>query len=152
MIEIRQQTETAAPPEAVFEYIVEPHNHLQFTPSLMDIHNVRSSDVGKRGEYRFKMIGTAMTGEFVDTTFDQPTERTFELRGDIEGTNSWVLTPTDDGTRIEYTATADLPGPGLLDLVTEPIARRFLQREVEATLENLTDLLEERYAPTERPA
>jgi len=38
----------------------------------------------------------------------------------------------------------ELLGPDLLDPITDPIAERFLHREAESMMENLTMLVEER--------
>lgn len=144
MIEIDEEIETAVPPGEVFDFIADPHNHMKFTPSLMDISDVEETDIGKRGRYAFKMVGARMDGWFDDETFEPPTERRYELSGDIEGYVAWEIDAVDGGSRVRYRSEIDPPGPDLLDSLTDPVAKRFLTREAASTLENLTVLLEER--------
>lgn len=143
MIEIDEAVETEVPPGEVFDFIADPYNHVKFTPSLMDISDVEAGDVGKQGNYAFKMVGARMEGRFDDETFDPPNERRYELSGDIEGSVAWQVEEVDDGSRVRYRSSIDPPGPDLLESLTDPVAKRFLTREAESTLENLTVLLEE---------
>lgn len=143
MIEIDEAVETEVPPGEVFDFIADPYNHVKFTPSLMDISDVEETDVGKRGNYAFKMVGARMEGRFEDETFDPPTERRYELTGDIEGTVAWQVEEVDDRSRVRYRSSIDPPGPDLLNTLTDPVAERFLTRDAASTLENLTVLLAE---------
>jgi len=143
MIDIDEAVETEVPPGKAFDFIADPYNHVKFMPSLMDISDVEETDVGNAGNYAFKMVGTRMAGRFEDVTFDRPTERRYELSGDIEGFVAWHVDDVDGGSRIRYRSEIDPPGPDLLDTLTNPVAKRFLTREAESTLENLTVLLEE---------
>lgn len=143
MIEIDETVETEVPPGEVFDFIADPYNHVKFTPSLMDVSDVEETDVGKAGNYAFKMIGTRMEGRFEDVAFDRPTERRYELSGDIGGFVAWHIDDVDGGSRVRYRSEIDPPGPDLLDTLTDPVAERFLTREAKSTLENLTVLLEE---------
>lgn len=152
MLEIDQETDIDASPTTVFDFIAEPQNHVTIMPSLMDIANVEDRDIGKAGEFTFKMVGTSLEGRFSDIVFERPSQRTFELEGDLGGTVSWEFTETDTGTHVRYHSELDLPGPDLLDTVTDPIAKRFLQREAESTLETLQDLVEEGEQAAEPPA
>ena len=143
MIELDQRREIDASPETVFELLADPRNHQKFTPSLTDVSDVSENDAGKRGTYEFGMVGTTMTGEFADTAYDPPNRRAYDLTGDIEGTVEWTVEATDGGSRVRYRSTIDLPGPDILDTITDPVAKRFMRQEVESTLENLKVLLEE---------
>lgn len=152
MIDIDQEIDIEASPETVFDFIADPHNHVKILPSLMDISEVSDGDVGKQGAYTFKMVGTTTEGRFVDTVFDRPDERTYELEGDLSGHVRWTIAPTDEGSQVRYQSELDLPGPDLLDAITDPIAARFLRREAESTLENLKLLVEEQEQAAEPAA
>lgn len=149
MVELELETEIDASPEEVFDYIADPHNHEKFLPSLVSISNVGDNDVGKEGEYVYKMVGQSMDGRFFDVEFDRPTRRSYELEGDLEGTVTWTIEGTDGGSRVHYHQEIDLPGPDLLDPIAEPVAGKFLQREADSMMENLKLLVEERTAPAE---
>lgn len=143
MVELDQEIVIDAPPTAVFEFIADPHNHEKFTPSIVDISDVGENDVGKEGAYTFKMVGVTMEGRFSDLTFDPPVERSYELTGDITGTITWTIEEADGGARVRYQSTVEFPGPDLLETVTEPVVRRFSQKEIESALEQLQILMEE---------
>jgi hypothetical protein len=127
----------------VFDYIADPHNHEKFTPSIVDVSDVEEADVGKRGAYTFKMVGVAMEGRFSDTTFGRPTERSYDLTGDITGSITWTIEDVDGGSHVRYQSTVEFPGPDLLETVTEPVVRRFSENEIESALEQLRILMEE---------
>lgn len=143
MIEFDQRIDVDASPEEVFELLADPRNHQKFMPSLTDISEVSDNDVGKRGVYEFEMVGTSMTGEFADTAYDPPNRRAYDFTGDIEGTVEWTVEAGDGESRVRYRSTIDMPGPDLLDAITDPVAKRFMRQEVESTLENLKVLVEE---------
>jgi uncharacterized protein YndB with AHSA1/START domain len=144
MIEASADTVIEVPQAEVFDYIADPENHPTFTPSLMAVSNVEETDVGWRGEYTFKMVGTTTEGTFEDVEFDRPKVRSYELSGDIDGTVTWTLEDVPEGTRVHYDSEPDFPGPDFLETVTDPILQRFSDREVDSIVENLRDLLEER--------
>jgi carbon monoxide dehydrogenase subunit G len=148
MIEIEAETTVDASPETVFEFIAVPKNHPKIMPSLIEISNVRDTDIGKQGRYVFKMVGQAMEGQFTDTEFDRPNQRAYELTGDIEGTVTWTIEASGEGAHVNYDQETDPPGPDMLETVTEPIASTFLQREADTTVENLRTLVEESVTDT----
>lgn len=143
MIDIAADTTVDASPETVFEFIATPDNHPKILPSLVEISDVVETDIGKRGRYEFKMVGQPMEGEFTDTEFDRPTQRSYDLTGDIEGTVSWSIEPEDDATLVTYQQRTHPPGPDMLEAVTEPVVTKFLQREADTMMENLRTLVEE---------
>lgn len=143
MIEVEAETTVNASPEAVFEFIADPKNHPKILPSLVDISSVEEAEIGKQGRYVFKMVGQAMEGRFTDTEFDRPNQRTYDLTGDIEGTVRWTIEAGEGGTHVNYRQSSAPLGPDLLETITEPIARTFLQREAETMVENLRTLVDE---------
>lgn len=143
MIEVEAETTASASPETVFEFIADPNNHPKILPSLVEISDVESNDVGKQGRYVFKMVGQAMEGQFTDIEFDRPNRRAYELTGDIEGTVTWSIDGVEEGTQVVYLQETEPLGPDLLEIVTEPIAKTFLQREADTMIENLRTLVEE---------
>ncbi|MFB6298095.1 MAG: SRPBCC family protein [Salinirussus sp.] len=148
MIESESETHIDAPPEAVFDFIAAGKNHEKFMPSLVEVSDVEDTDVGIRGRYVFEMVGQTMEGQFDDTEFDRPNRRAYELTGDIEGTVTWTVENSDGGTRLHYHHEADIPGPDLLETVTDPVAGTYLQREVDSMVENVKMLVEENAART----
>lgn len=150
MAELELESQIDASPETVFDYIADPNNHEKFLPSLVEISDVGENDVGKQGRYVYKMVGQSMEGRFADTEFDRPNRRAYDLMGDLEGQVTWTIEAADDGANVHYHQVVDLPGPDLLESITEPIAEKFLQREAESMMENLTMLVEERATSPEQ--
>lgn len=142
MIDLEVTTDIDRDPETVFDYLADPYNHTDILPSLTEIGDVSDGDVGKQGRYVYSMLGTTLDGRFEDVTFDRPNARCYELTGGLEGTVEWRLEERDGGTHVVYAARLDLPGPDLLETITDPVARRFLKREADATVENLEMVLE----------
>ena len=142
MVELAAETHVEASPETVFDFIAVPENHVKILPSLVEISDVEETDVGERGRYVFKMVGQSMEGAFDDIEFDRPNRRAYDLTGDIDGTVTWTIEAANEGADVEYHQELDLPGPDLLDTITEPIARTFLQRETDTMMENLRTLVE----------
>jgi len=149
MIESEAEITVDASPETVFDFIAVPNNHPKILPSLVEISDVEDTEIGERGKYTFKMVGQAMEGQFADIEFDRPNRRVYELTGDIEGTVTWTIEASDDGSFVEYHQETAPPGPDLLETVTEPVVGTLLQREADTMMENLRTLVEGGMTDTE---
>jgi carbon monoxide dehydrogenase subunit G len=143
MIELEIKSDIDAPPETVFEFIADPHNHTKILPSLVEVSNVEETDTGKEGRYVFNMVGQEIDGGFSDTEFESPNRRAYETTGGLEGEVRWTIEGTNEGAHVTYEQETVVPGPELFDVVTDPVARTFLQREADTMIENLRTLVEE---------
>ncbi len=152
MIEIDQDIETEASPTEAFDFIADPENHVKFSPAMMDVSNVRDGEAGKEGEWTFKVVGMSLEGQFSDTEFDRPNLRSYELEGDIDGSETWRIESADGGSRITYRTRTEVPGPDILGSIAQPIAKRFMRNDAETKLENLKTLLDEQVSAEEQPA
>lgn len=148
MIELEVESDIDASPETVFEFVADPHNHVKILPSLVDISNVEETDTGRQGRYVFKMVGQEMEGQFIDTEFDRPNRRAYDTTGDLEGAVTWTIEAADGGAHVTYEQETDIPGPDVLDAITDPVAKKFLQREADTMIENLRTLAEEEVTAT----
>lgn len=148
MIEVDEEIVIDAQPAEVFDFIADPTNHERFTPSIVAITDVEEHDVGKRGAYEFEMVGVTTEGRFMDVTFERPTERSYELEGDITGTVTWTIEAVDGGSRVRYRSSIEFPGPDIVETVAEPVLRRFSENEVESALTQLRIMMEEGKATT----
>ena len=142
MVTVSHTVRVDAPVETVFEYVDEPENHVEMTPSITAVSNVEPLDSGgKRLDYTYEMAGVSLTGT-METPVYEPNDRiVFRMDGDLSGTLTWAFEPEGDATRVTYTAEYDLPG-GVLAKVAEPFAVRYNERELRTTLQNLRDRLE----------
>lgn len=133
-----------APVEEVYEYLIVPENHVEILPSLMDIRNVDELDSGGfEGEYTFKMLGMELEGSFRDTEVITSERRVYELTGDIEAEVRYEFESVDGETRFTYFQDYEPLHSGLVGKITQPMADRYLKREVSNTLENTKMIIEE---------
>jgi len=136
-------TLVAADPEAVFAFLDEPANHAAITPGLADVRDIEPLDNGgKRLSYTYRMAGTGIDGEIVQTVHNSPERHVFELRGRLTGTIDLRLAPVEGGTKLRYAATYDLPENALTRLGA-PVIRRFNERQLRAALENVAARFDE---------
>jgi carbon monoxide dehydrogenase subunit G len=142
VLEVSDTTRVAASPRAVFGYLDDPHNHVEVTPSLVDIGSVEPlDDGGKRAEFVYSIAGVKLAGELVQTIHEPDERMGFELRGQLPGEIEIELQPADGGTRVTYTGRYEIPGR-VLSRVAEPFVRRYNERELRTLLANLQTRLE----------
>lgn len=142
MVTISESLHIRAAPDTVFAYLDDPYHHVEITPSLIEVRNVESLDNGgKRADHTFRMAGVSLDGELVEMIHDPPNRLNFELRGQLEGELDFRIASESSGSRVSYAATYTLPG-SVLTRVAEPFIRRYNERELQTTLENLRDRLE----------
>ncbi len=144
------ETVTVRRPRAeVFGYLDRPGSHAEVTPSLAESEQVESLDNGgKRVRYVYRMAGISREGYLTETTHEDGERMVFEMSGGITGEIDISFETVDEGTRVTYSATYDLPGR-VVAAVAEPVARRFNRRQLRKTLDNLKTRLETDRAKTE---
>lgn len=142
MIEVNGSIRIEAPVEAVFAFMDEPENQAVITPSLADVETVEElPNGGKRARYTYSMVGISLEGH-VEAVEYEPDERiVFEMSGDLSGTIEWAFEGADDSTIVTYTATYEVPIP-VGKAAAEPFVRRYNERELETTLQNLQTRME----------
>lgn len=121
----------------VFEFLDDPHNHAAVTPGLTDVRDIeRLPNGGKRLSYTYRMAGLGIDGELVQTVHEPNERMRFELRGRLSGTIDLTFAPANGGTELTYAAEYDLP-ENALTTVGEPVIRRFNERQLRNTLDNV---------------
>lgn len=142
MIEVNGSVQVDAPVSEVFAFMDEPENQAVITPSLSDVETVaRLDNGGKRATYTYTMAGISLEGEVAATTYE-PNERiVFEMSGDLSGTIEWSFDEAAGITVVSYTATYEVPIP-VGKAAAEPFVRRYNERELETTLQNLKTRIE----------
>lgn len=128
--------------ETVFRYLDDPYHHVEVTPSLVEVRNVKPlENGGKRADHTYRMAGVSLDGELIEVIHEPNRRLNFELQGQLEGELDLRFSEENAGTRVSYAATYQLPGR-VLSRVAEPFVRRYNQRELQTTLQNLKDRLE----------
>jgi len=142
MIEVSDAIVIDAPVESVFAFIDDPANHVTVTPSLAAVRNVeRLENGGKRLEHTFRMAGVSLDGELVQTTHNENERMVFDMRGQLAGELELAFEAVDDATRLTYTARYEMPN-AVVEAVARPFVRRYNERELATTLQNVESFLE----------
>lgn len=142
MITASDSIEIDADVATVFEYMDDPHNHAEVTPSISDVRNVEPlENGGKRLDFTYEMAGVGLDGELEETVHEENERMVFDMRGTLSGEISLEFEATADGTRLTYTGTYEIPGR-VVSSVAEPFVRRYNERELETTLQNVKSRLE----------
>ncbi len=137
MSTVSETIHVPAAPAEVFAFLDDPENHMAVTPSIAEIDNVeRLDNGGKRLDHTFRMAGVPLDGELIQTVHEPDERMIFEMRGMLEGELELRFGSENDGTSLTYSATYELPGK-VLSAVAEPFARRYNERELRTTLENV---------------
>lgn len=142
MVTVGHSIHVDVPVDEVFEYLDDPHNHREVTPSLASVDNVeRLENGGKRVDHTYTMAGVSLEGALVEREHVENERMVFEMVGDLTGTITIETEPADGGTELRYSAEYELPGR-VLGKVAEPFVRRYNKRELRSTLENTKVRLE----------
>lgn len=140
--DVTETTRIDAPVTVVFEYLDDPRNQPEFTPSLTRSEPVEElSNGGKRVAYTYSMAGIDLTGEITATKYEPESAIHWEMDGDITGEIKWAFEADGETTIFSYTAQYDIPVP-VLDSVVKPFAERYNERELTTALENLRTRIE----------
>ena len=143
MISARDTIHVDADIDTVFEFMDDPHNHAAVTPRLTDVRDIeRLENGGKQLSFTYRMAGIGVDGDLVQTVHEPNERMRFEMRGRLEGTIDLVFEAAGDGTDLTYAAEYDLPDSVFTSL-GEPVIRRFNERQLRATLENVAEQFNE---------
>ncbi len=143
MISIAETVQIDAPVRTVFEYMDDPRNHVEVTPSLSEVSDIEPlENGGKRVSHTYRMAGVGLEGELVQTTHKEDALMTFEMHGALEGEIRLRFRELgEDRTELTYEADYELPET-VLASVTAPFVRIYNERELRTTLENVKSRLE----------
>lgn len=143
MVTVSESIELAVDQEAVFEYLDEPHSHVEITPSLVGVEDIeRLDNGGKRATFTYSIAGVHLDGDLVQTVHDPPERMVFDLEGQLPGEIRLTVEAIDGHSRVIYGADYEIPGR-VLSAVAEPFVRRYNEREAKTLLANLKTRLEE---------
>lgn len=133
------------PPEVVFEYMNQPSNAAEVSPTLENSEGVRVADNGGwvvRAEY--EVAGGIADGELIlqPEAFEPEEKIRYTLDDDISGYVEWRFEEEGDGTMFTYEAeyTVEIPVPSFF---METVGRQITQRELDAIISNLRTQVDE---------
>jgi uncharacterized protein YndB with AHSA1/START domain len=137
-VRIEQTFGVAATPEAVFDFITQPGNLAKWQTSKTRVEPL--SEGQPRQGYRVREWTKPPGGKEFEqvvefTEFERPNRLHVHIvEGPYPVDGTWVLSATEHGTRVDFTAEGTLPG--LLRLI-EPITSRLMRRQFAGFHENL---------------
>ena len=130
------------PVETAFEYLDDPYNHAEVTPSVTNVQNVeRLDNGGKRLDCTYTMAGIGLQTELKQTVHEPNRRMVFDMRSGIDGRLELQFTEVNGGAEVTYSAEYDIPGR-VLSTVVKPFAVKYNERELRTALENLKQRLE----------
>ncbi len=142
MAEVSETVRIDVPLSDVFAYMDQPENQPEITPSLVHSETVAElPNGGKRVEYTYEMAGIELDGYIEAVEYEPASHIRWEMTGDLEGEITWGFEADGDATVVSYASEYDIPVP-VLSAVVEPFVKRYNERELRTTLENLKTRLE----------
>lgn len=142
MVEVTRSIRIGVPVETVFAYMDRTENQPEITPSLTRSEPLaKLPNGGKRVAYTYTMAGIGLDGHIEAVEYEPEQRIRWEMTGDLTGTIEWTFEKDGDETVVIYSAEYDIPVP-VLDAVVGPFVRRYNERELRTTLENLRTRLE----------
>jgi uncharacterized protein YndB with AHSA1/START domain len=129
---------TGAAPESVFDYMTNPANlqAWQTSKTRVEVLSEGEPRTGYRVREWTKVPGRKEFEQVVEfAQFERPGRLgTHIVEGPQPIDGTWVLTPTDTGTRVHFVADGPLRGPLRL---LEPVVKRVIDRQFREYHENL---------------
>lgn len=100
-----------SPVETVFEYLDDPYNHAEVTPSVTDVQNVdRLENGGKRLDCTYTMAGVGLQTELEQMAHEPNSRVVFDMRSGITGELELKFSEVNGGTEVTYSAEYEIPG------------------------------------------
>lgn len=129
----------------VFDYLDQPKNHQDFTPSLEYARSLRRLDNGgKLAQYKYKMFGLSFTGTLREIERKEGEYMRFNMSGDISGEIYIRVERVGHGTtEVEYSAEYKISENDLIDSILSPIASSYNDVEVKKLLLKMKSKIEQ---------
>lgn len=147
MAKITRNIEIQAPPEVVFEALIN-WSALSDWSTVTVSHDGadRGSGVGEEFDQQIRIAGVPLQTHWRVVEFNPPQSLTYEVTAMAAGrmTLRQQVSPSATGSRVEFDVDYDLPGGFLGEALNRVFVERRNEREVEHSLQNLKDLLEGR--------
>ncbi|MFC2070488.1 SRPBCC family protein [Chloroflexota bacterium] len=125
------------PVEKVFNYLSDPHNLLEFWPSLVKLTNIKSlPDGGYSARYEYKMIGRIFkgTGEYSEIVPNK--SFVINTKGGISSILTWTFRSQDSRARVMLTVEYKIPIL-LISNIAEAIVSKMNEQELALVMSNL---------------
>ncbi len=143
MIKVEKSVVVNQPIEKVFEFVTKPENDAKwfFGAESRDHTPGEPAGVGSTSQSDIRFLGVGLTVDWEVTDYEPPTKiKVKTIKGPVSIEAGYTLESVAEGqTKVAVAGEADLEG--VFDLA-EPLVERMAQRQWEAGLDNLKDVLE----------
>jgi len=131
-----------APVEKVYAYLDDPTHMPEFWPSLIEVKDVHSlPNGGHSNRWTYKMAGVRLEGSSEDVEHVTNERIVAKTKGGADSTQTWMLEPEGDGTKVTFRVDYTVPIP-VLGKLAEAVIVKLNDHEGDVVLENLKTLLE----------
>ena len=146
MSKVRSEIEIAAPPERVWEVLIDPERRPQYNVSIVEVHDPSGplDQVGSAYDAVAKVYGRRIEGRW-EVTEVSPMRKIVQRGSGGAGANATVngtIEPSGEGTRAAVEVDYQLPAGFLGEVANKLFVERSVERDVRHTLENLKELVE----------
>lgn len=137
---VQAQIDVAAPPEAVWEFIIDPARYLHFMAGMTrwEVAGERATGLGAR--YRTLMrVGSAEVGGLVEVVeWEDECDLAWSSVTGVDQRGRWRLREEpDDHTRVELRLAYGVAGSGILGWVAEHVAAPTVRGHLRRSLQQL---------------
>jgi carbon monoxide dehydrogenase subunit G len=142
MIQHEQSVQIARPVDDVFAFVTDIGKLPMWSGEIVEARKTSEgpTGVGTTWTGLIKALGRKMENKHVFTAFEENQMFTMSIAsGPVSGEATYTFESVENGTQLTITVQAELGG---FIKMAEPLARRSLDRQYEANLGNLKDLLE----------
>jgi uncharacterized protein YndB with AHSA1/START domain len=144
-VKVERSIEIAAPPERVYEVIMDPRRLGEWVTIHRSLDDAPPGNLrtGSELTQRLRLAGRGFTVHWVVVENDPARRVVWEGRGPLRSRAgvTYVLAPSQAGTRFAYTNEFALPG-GPLARVAGPVVRRVTGHELDESLARLKRVVE----------
>ncbi len=142
---LRESTVIAASPRAIWDYLLEPDNALQYMAGVTrwEVEGDKRSGLGAR--YRMLMrVGSAETGGLVEIVECSPErDMAWSSVTGVDQRGRWRLREIAGGrTRVEFRFAYGVAGAGITGYISERVAAPSIRRNLRRSLQQLKSQVE----------
>ena len=135
----------SAPPEQVWEFIVDPERYLHFMSGITRWEVCSAETKGLGARYRMLMrVGSAEVGGLVEVTeYDEPRDMAWNSVTGVDQRGRWRVRERGMGrTRVEFRLSYGVAGSGLLGWLSELFSAPQVEGNIRRSLQQLKRTVE----------
>lgn len=140
-----------APVDSVFAFDTDPQNWPRTMASLSAIEIIEETDDTVQLKGTYSLLGIKMEGDMTMTIVEPDAHIVTEFHNDrMHATVHNYYSETETGSRLTLEAEYEF-GDSLLERLTEPVAKRYNNRQFKNHLDHIKDLVEAEATVTAAP-